>query len=131
MSLEAYAGAVSSLAVLAALMIVQLLVADVTGIRRRHVPGTPVTPDHADALFRVTRTLANTNESVAIFIVLLLYCMLGGASPVWTAWGAWAYVICRMLYAVCYYANLPTYRSISFGLSLLALLAMLITGLAS
>ncbi len=131
MSLEAYAGAVSSLAVLAALMIVQLLVADVTGIRRRHVPGTPVTPDHADALFRVTRTLANTNESIAIFIVLLLYCMLGGASPVWTAWGAWAYVICRMLYAFCYYANLPTYRSISFGLSLLALLAMLITGLAS
>ncbi len=131
MSIDPYAGAVSTLAALAALMIVQLLIADFTGIRRRHVPGTPVTPDHADALFRVARTVANMNESVAIFIVLLLYCIFAGASPVWTAWGAWAYVVCRVLYAICYYANLPTYRSISFGLSLIALITMLVVGLMS
>ena len=131
MSIEPYAGAISTLAALAALMIAQLLIADVTGIRRRHVPGTPVTPDHADALFRVSRTVANMNESVAIFVVLLLYCIFAGASPAWTAWSAWAYAICRLLYAVCYYANLPTYRSISFGLSLIALITMLVVGLMS
>ena len=131
MSIEPYAGAISTLAALGALMIVQLLVADITGIRRRHVPGTPVTPNHADAHFRVTRTVENTNESIAIFIVLLLFCVLTGASPFWTTWSAWAYVICRVVYAVCYYGNLPTFRSISFGLSLIALLTLLVTGLVS
>lgn len=109
-------------------MFVQLLVADVLGIRNKHVPGTPVEPDHSNLLFRASRAVANTNESVAIFVCALLYCTLGYAHPIYTAYLAWAFVLARALYAVCYYANLQTPRSICFGLSLLILLAMLVVG---
>lgn len=123
-----YSSAIASLGGLAALMFVQLLVADVLGIRNKHVPGTPVEPDHSNLLFRASRAVANTNESVAIFVCALLYCTLGYAHPIYTAYLAWAFVLARALYAVCYYANLQTPRSICFGLSLLILLAMLVVG---
>ena len=129
--LETYSTAIAALAALGALMLTQLIIADVASIRRRHIPGTTVAADHNDALFRVTRTVANTNESVAIFIVLLLYGTLSGASPTLIAYAAWGYVIMRVLYAACYYANIPLLRSTSFGLSLVSLLAMLLVGLFS
>ena len=123
-----YSSAIASLGGLAALMLVQLLISDVFGIVNKHVPGTPVEADHGNALFRVSRAVANTNESVAIFICALLYCTLGYAHPLYTAYLAWAFVLARALYALCYYTNLQTLRSLCFGVSLLILLAMLIVG---
>ena len=124
-----YTYAINALGYVAALMILQLVVADVFGIKRKHVPGTPVDANHKDALFRLTRTVANTNESVAIFIAGLLYCVLTSASPTLTAYAAWTYACSRTVYAICYYANLQLLRSISFGVSLLALAWLLGVGL--
>ena len=125
---DAYSAAVLALGVMAALMLVQLLVADVVGIRRRHVPGTPVPAEHDDLLFRVARTVANTNESIAIFLGALLFCVLAGASPDVTASAAWAFVGCRAAYAACYYANIKLARSAFFALSPLALVVLLVAG---
>ena len=125
---ESYSGAALALGAMAVVMLVQVLIADVVGIRRRHLPGSPVAADHADALFRVTRTVANTNESIAIFLAALLFCMLNGADPGHTTYGAWAFVASRIAYAACYYANVQLLRSVCFGLSLLSLLAILIIG---
>lgn len=106
------------------LLLVQILVVDFAGIRARHVPGTPVAADHGVFLFRAVRAHANTNESIAAFVLLALFGMLGGAQPQWLGILAWAYVGGRVAHMLCYYANLRLLRSIAFGISLLALLGM-------
>ena len=54
--------------------------------------------------------------------------MLNGAAPGATAAAAWTYVGSRIVYAACYYGNVPTMRSISFAISLLALFGLLGVG---
>jgi len=110
-------------------MLIQLVISDATGILRKHVPGTKIADDHNDLLFRVSRTVTNTNESIAIFVCALLFCVLSGASPELTAYAAWSYVSFRVAYAAFYYLNLQSLRSISFGCSALALFALLLVGM--
>ena len=113
---------------LALLMLVQLTVADVIGIKSRHVPGTVPEQNHANPLFRASRVVANTNESLGLYLVLALFCIFNGGDATYTGYLSWAYVIGRTVYAACYYFNQPTLRSVSFGLTLLVLMAMLIVG---
>ena len=128
MELEAYTAAISALGAMALLMFVQVIVVDVVGLRAKHSPGSAVEADHGNILFRVSRTVANTNESIAVFILALLFCVLSGASPAYTGYAAWAYVIARILFALCYYTNQQTLRSVCFGLSLFSLASLLVTG---
>jgi len=51
------------------IFLLQLLVADIIGIKAKHTPGHPVTANHDDLLFRVSRTFSNSNESAAILIL--------------------------------------------------------------
>lgn len=125
---DTYSTTIFALGAIAALALIQLLVADVVGIIRRRVPGTPIDGDHSDLLFRVTRTVENTNESIAIFVCALLLCILSSASPTLTAYAAWTYVCARVVYAFCYYTNLQSMRSMCFGVIALALLALIIIG---
>ena len=83
--LDTYQATIYSLGAVATLMLVQLLVIDLIGIRHKHEPGMPVSPDHSDFLFRATRALGNTNESISIYIILVIFCILSGASPPATA----------------------------------------------
>ena len=125
---QTYAMTISAAGTLAVLMLCQLLIADVVGLRTGHVPGSLAETDHDNPLFRVTRTVANTNESIAIFVLAILFCVLSGAPAAATAYAAWAFVIARALYAICYYANLRLLRSCMFGISLIALIALLVIG---
>ncbi|MGH8455256.1 MAG: MAPEG family protein [Nevskiales bacterium] len=113
----------------AGLFLVQILVVDVAGMKARHRPGTPVAVDHSNFLFRATRAHANTNEGIAGFILLALFGVLSAASPTWLNLLAWVYVAARAGHMTCYYANLPTLRSTSFGFGLAALFGMLVVGL--
>ena len=124
-----YALAMGATGAMAILLLIQLIIADVVGIRARHVPGSPVPADHSDALFRVTRTVANANESIAIFILAIVFCVFSGASPLYTGYAAVAFVLARALYAVCYYFNVQLLRSVMFGISLVALAVMIGVGL--
>ena len=125
---QTYSMTILALGVLAIAMFVQLLVADVIGLRSGHVPGSLAPADHDNLLFRATRTVANANESIAIFVLAIFFCMLSGAPAGPTAYAAWAFVIARVLYAICYYANLKVLRSSVFSISLLAIAALLIIG---
>ena len=107
------------------LLLVQVLIVDVLGIRARHHPGAPVPPDHDNPLFRATRVVGNANESIAVFILAVVFAVMNGASPLYAGYAAWAYVAARIAFAVCYYLNLQTPRSICFGLSLVSLAALL------
>jgi uncharacterized MAPEG superfamily protein len=126
--LKLYQATVAAAGSTALLMLIQVLIADVVGIRAGHLPGTAVPGSHSDLLFRVTRVVANTNETIGLFILLLLYCVLGGASQEYTGYGAWAYVVTRAAYALCYYFDQRMLRSIVFALSLLALAGLLAVG---
>ncbi|GAB5453084.1 MAG: hypothetical protein Hals2KO_34120 [Halioglobus sp.] len=128
---QIYGSTFQALGAMALLMLLQVLVADVVGIRARHTPGSLVTANHDDLLFRTSRTVANTNETIAIFLLATLFCVLTSASPAYTAYAAWAFVTCRALYACCYYANLQIARSTVFGLALLCLAALLVIGAVS
>jgi len=116
-----YSSSVLALGIFGLLYFIQLLVADVAGIRAKHVPGSPVEGGHEDFFFRAYRAHANTTESVGLFIVLTLFAIFAGGDPVWTSRVLWAFVLARSLHAVCYYLNIQMLRSVAFGLGLLAL----------
>ncbi|MFT5098770.1 MAG: putative MAPEG superfamily protein [Planctomycetaceae bacterium] len=118
-----------TLGVMALLMLIQIVMADVLGILAKHVPGTPIDANHDSLLFRANRTVANTNESIAVFILAVIFCVLAGASPVHTAYAASGFVVSRVLYAIFYYANWQLLRSVVFGVSLLFLFALLLVGM--
>jgi len=108
---------------------VQLLIADIVAIKSRHIPGYPIEPNHNDLHFRSTRALSNTNESVAIFILLVCFSILSSANANLLNISAIVYLVGRVGHMLCYYSNLKLLRSISFGVSLLGLAAIFIIGI--
>jgi uncharacterized MAPEG superfamily protein len=99
------------------ILFLQLIVVDVMGIKARHTPGHAIPADHSDFFFRASRTLSNTNESVAI--------------PQWLNISAVVYLVGRIAHMLFYYSNLKLCRSISFAVSLIGLLAMFVLGMLS
>jgi uncharacterized MAPEG superfamily protein len=126
-----YVPTIWALGMSGALLLTQLVVADVTGIRARHQPGTPVEADHSSFLFRATRAHANTNESIAAFVLLALFGMLSVAAPGWLNALAWIYVAARLAHMVFYYAGAQLARSVAFAAGLAALFGMLIVGVSA
>lgn len=126
-----YAMTLMAFAAMASLMLLQVLIADVAGIRAGHVPGSPVTADHGNFLFRASRTVANTNETIGVFILAGVAAISAGAEPAWTGYAAWVYVAARLGYAGCYYGDIRIARSVVFAFSLLALIAMTILAFAA
>jgi uncharacterized MAPEG superfamily protein len=122
--LTPYATTITTTGAVGGLMLIQLLVADMIGITSRHIPGTPVEADHKNKLFRAVRALANTNESVSIFILLAMFSIAVAASPAWINGLALTYLGGRVGHMVCYYLNIKLMRSISFAVSLIALLGL-------
>ncbi len=123
-SMQAYAPAVWSLIGIAVLMLVQLLIADVAGILAGHKPGFPIEARGASFLFRASRTFANSNESIAIFVMLLLANLFLQSDPAWINGLALSYLVCRLVYTFAYYAHLAVFRSVVFALSIVVLIAM-------
>lgn len=109
----------------------QLIVADVMGLKTRHIPGHPIPPDHSDFLFRASRALSNTNESVAIFVLFVGFSILSAANPQWLNISAVVYLVGRIAHMISYYLNLKLCRSISFAVSLIGLAAMFVVGVVS
>ena len=126
--LYTYQHAIYAMGGMSLLLLLQLLVADVVGIRSQHIPGAAVAANHDDLLFRASRTVANTNESIAIFILATVFCIFASASPHYTAYAAWGFVMARTVYAVFYYCNLKLLRSIIFGVSVLCLASLIGVG---
>lgn len=126
--IEAYKITVLVIGLLALIFLLQLLIMDIVGIKSGHIPGHPVPADHDNALFRSARALSNTNESVGIFILAVIFSILSSADPEWLNYGALVYFSGRVGHMVFYYSNLKLLRSISFGFSLLGLVGVLVAG---
>ena len=124
-----YDWTVLSFGLIGGLLLVQVLVSDVISIGAKHPPGAPVTADHSSLLFRVHRAHANTNETLAGFVVLTLFALVTRANPEWLNGLAMTYIGARVAHMTCYYANLKSLRSVAFGISLVALFGILVAGL--
>lgn len=120
-----YHPTIAAMASIGALLLLQLIVADLTGIKAKHKPGHPIPPDSRSFLFRAARAHANTNESIAIFMLFAMTGMLAGANPAWLNNLSWAYVLCRAVHMAVYYLGWFLPRAIVFGLSLFVFAGML------
>ena len=117
--------------ILAGLFLLQLIIADIALFLQKHQAGHPVEPDHTRFVFRAVRAHANTNESISIYILLLLFAVFSQANADWLAIFSGIYCFARLTHMCFYYCNVHLARSISFALSLAGLLGMLVTGLIS
>lgn len=120
-----YHTSLMGLLILAVLIVIQFGIADVAGIRAKHVPGMPVTEGHGSFLFRATRAHANTYENIGLFLLLVMLCLFGGANPLWTSIGIWVFVVARAVHMICYYADLRAIRSTAFTIGAIAELGLL------
>ena len=127
--LETYSMTVISLGLVSLLMLIQLLVVDLVGLSAKHNPGHGVDENHDLLLFRAVRAQANTNESIGLFILLVLFGLFSAADPIWLARFTALYTLGRAGHMICYYANLKLARSIAFGLALIGLLGMFVVAL--
>ena len=127
-ALAAFTPVIWAMGAIGLLLLIQLLVVDIAGIRSGHVPGTPVTAEHGVFMFRATRAHANTNESVAAFVLLCLFGIFSAASASWLNVLVWVYVLGRVAHMICYYADQRMLRSVAFAVSLGALFCMFVVG---
>ncbi len=111
------------------LLLIQILIVDLVAIMKRHTPGYPVENDHNNFLFRATRVPANTNESIAVFILFALFGVFSESNAFYLNMFSVIYLVGRVAHMIFYYFNSKIARSISFGLSVLGLLGMFITAL--
>jgi uncharacterized MAPEG superfamily protein len=128
-SLMPYGSSLAAWIVVGGAYLVQTLVADLAMVRARHTPGMPIASGHGDFLFRASRAHANTNESLAAFVVLSLAAMLLGASPAWTNGFGWGFALARVGHMLAYYADQRLFRSVAFAVGFACLLGLLIVGL--
>lgn len=127
--LNTYALTILSFGLTGGLLLLQLLIADMLGIYAKQPPGFPIEPDHNKPHFRAYRALANTNESVSIFIILVLFALLLSAPAAWLNGLSVMYVVGRFGHMCCYYANLKMLRSLFFGVGFLSLIGIFILGI--
>lgn len=126
--IAAYAPTVWAMGLTGGLLLVQLLVADLVGLKSGHMAGASVDADPGNFLFRATRAHANTNESIAGFILITLFAICSPLSPFWVNALSGLYFVSRVAHMSFYYLGNQPLRSISFGLSLLTLFTLLIAG---
>ena len=119
-----YYPTVAACVVLGVLVIIQILVADVAGIGAGHVPGMPVTTGHESFHFRATRAHANTNENLALFVLLTIAAILLGAEPTWTNRFVGVFVASRAVHMLAYYGDVRVLRSAVFLIGLICLVAL-------
>lgn len=125
-----YASTILGVGVLAALQIVQQLVADVVAIRNRHEPGTALVGGHDDLLFRSARAFANSVENTGLFLLTLAFAVLREANPTWVDGLVWGYVAARAGHMLCYWFDLRLVRSLFFTVGVVAVLGLLVAGFA-
>ncbi len=127
--LSAYNITIIAMGSIGILLLLQLIVFDVVAIKAKHTPGSSIAVDHNNFIFRAYRAHANTNESIAIFILFAIFGMLSAANPVWLNIFSGTYLLGRLGHMLCYYAGISNARSICFGIGIVGLLGMFGAGL--
>ncbi|NHZ61970.1 MAPEG family protein [Massilia genomosp. 1] len=70
---------------------------------------------------RLQRAQANLFETLPLFAAAVLIAHVGGREGDLTLWGAWMYLIARVVYVPLYAAGIPVVRSMVWSVSLVGL----------
>lgn len=89
---------------------------------RRDEAGPPV----GQTTGRLRRAQANLFETLPLFAAGILIAHLAGREGALTFWGAWIYLVARIVYLPLYVAGIPYVRSAIWALSLTGLVLVLI-----
>jgi uncharacterized MAPEG superfamily protein len=123
---HAFPGTVLAWILVGVLLLVQVLVADVVGLRRKKAPGSAAEGGHDDFLWRAERAYRNTNETLGAFLLLTLAAIAVDAHPVAVNGLALAFAGARTGHMVCYWADARILRSVCWAASALALVGLAI-----
>lgn len=113
------------------MMLIQIIIADIAAIKGKHTPGYPVNPDHNSFLFRAARSHANTNESIAVFALFVLFGVMSSSNAFYLNIFSVIYFVSRIAHMCFYYGNFKLARSISFPFGLVGLIGMFVTGVVA
>jgi uncharacterized MAPEG superfamily protein len=83
----------------------------------RDEPGPPV----GKVTARLQRAQANLYETLPLFAAAVLIAHAAGREGALTLWGAWLYLIARVVYVPLYAFGVPWVRSMAWSVSLLGL----------
>ena len=125
---EPYSITVVILGLTGLLFLIQLLVFDVMSIKSGRIPGTSVEQNHKSFLFRSCRAFENSNESVGILLLLTAFGLLSSADADWLNTAAVVYFSGRVFHMIFYYLNQKVLRSVGFGVSVLGLFGIFLSG---
>ena len=75
---------------------------------------------------RLMRAQANLFETLPVFAIAILIAHLAGREGTLTLWGAWLYVVARVIYVPLYAAGIPFLRSLVWLVSLFGIILVLV-----
>lgn len=81
---------------------------------------TPASPPGV-VTARLQRAQANLFETLPLFAAAVLIAHVGGREGDLTLWGAWTYLIARVVYVPLYAAGVPLVRSLAWTVSMAGL----------
>ena len=88
----------------------------------RDDPGPPV----GKVTGRLKRALENLYETLPLFAAAVLIAHVADREGPLTTWGAWIYLVARVVYLPLYGFGVPKLRSVAWGVSLLGFLLVLV-----
>ncbi len=88
----------------------------------RDEPGPPV----GKITGRLQRAQKNLYETLPLFAAAVLVAHVAGREGTLTLWGAWIYLVARIVYVPLYAYGVPVVRTLSFLVSLLGLAMILV-----
>lgn len=80
---------------------------------------------------RLTRTVRNHVEGLALFAPLILIAAVADVSNVWTQWAAISFLITRFLHFLFYTAGITPFRSFAWGMGFFLALGSFVFGLVT
>lgn len=75
---------------------------------------------------RMRRAQSNLFETLPVFAAAVLIAHVAGRDNVLTAWGAWLYLVARVVYVPLYAAGVPYLRSLVWLISMAGIVLILI-----
>ncbi|MDO9384469.1 MAG: MAPEG family protein [Hyphomicrobiaceae bacterium] len=80
---------------------------------------------------RLQRAQQNLFETLPLFAAAVLIAHVAGREGLLTLWGAWLYIVARIVYVPLYAAGIPVVRSLAWSVGLLGIILILVAILGS
>lgn len=124
--LQTHAATVWTLLGLAALVVVQVVVATAATRKAAQVPGLPLTVGHESFAFRAFRAHQNTLENLPPFVLAVVVAVVAGVSPSLLDAASLGFLAARLAHAVAYYRGVAPARTAAFAIGLLAMVVIIV-----